>query len=255
MQNQDATTWPIFVISLSDAADRRANITRQLNDFGMPFTIVDAVDGRNGLPSQFEPMVDRDPSRSLVNRMLTDAEFACALSHLTIYRHIVDNALPGAIVLEDDAILTPLFREFIDARGHRAADLIQLDHAEGIRSLRHRAIHVDHNIRLVRAASNATLTTGYSVSLRGAEFILANALPLRAPADWPCDVSTLLTLLAVPRVVDHPDITAADSAIAEGRNLALQQSRTPKHIKENRRFFRTSYWRRWWFKRTTRRIS
>ena len=109
MQTVNNTAWPIFVISLKDATERRENITKQLNDCNLPFSIMDAIDGRKGLPAPFEPMVDRDPSRSRISRGLTDGEFACALSHMAVYRHVVENNLPGAIVLEDDAILTPLF--------------------------------------------------------------------------------------------------------------------------------------------------
>jgi glycosyl transferase family 25 len=249
-------SWPIFVISLLDASQRRENITRQLNNCSLPFTIMDAIDGRNGLPMRYEHLIDRDPTRSKTDRQLADGEYACALSHMAVYHHICDNNLQGAIVLEDDAILTPLFSEFMDTRGYNKADLVQLDHSGGRIWRLSKKQRLNQNIQLVVAASNATLTTGYSISRQGAEFILANSFPIHRTADWPCDLISLPVMLVLPRVVDHPDLaTAASSLEAERSLMAGERVRKPKKRKSIRRIFSTSYWRRWWFKRGTCFVS
>lgn len=247
------TPWPVCVISLIDCDDRRKRIKKQLERLSIQFEFVDAIDGRAGLAPQLESMIDRPGTETEFGRRMTDAEYACALSHMLIYKRILDQNLLGAIILEDDAILGPLFQEFIDAQGYEAGDLIQLDHWKGgvwKYSRRHR---LTASIELARASKNAFLTTGYSISQAAAAHILQHGLPLRAPADWPCDISVLRTMLAVPRVVDHPEIGGGESFIENKRALIEP---TPRQ-KENRslRFFKRSYWRRWWVKRMTKQIS
>ncbi len=146
--------WPIFVVSLADAAERRSAITAQCAALGLEPIIVDATDGRKGLPADCEAAVDRQGARARAGRMVTDAELACALSHHRVYRRIVEEGLPGAIVLEDDAILTPLFAEFLKGKGYLAADFVQLDHQDARVWYRRRKAWSDR-IELIPLAANA----------------------------------------------------------------------------------------------------
>lgn len=252
MPNQHHDDWPIIIISLPDAFERRQRITQQLNGLDLPFTIFNAIDGRHGLPIEYESMIDRAPERSRLSRKLSDAEYACALSHQAVYRQIIDDNLQGAIVLEDDAILTPLFSEFLAVEGYTTANLIQLDHLDGRVSRFGKERCLGARIRLKHAAANASLTTGYSISWNGAKYILQKSLPLRGTADWPCDITALGSMLALPRIVHHPDPSEENSYIEPQRSLVSQPQKTKT---SNGRFFYKSYWKRWWFKRTTRRVS
>lgn len=105
--------WPVFVISLADAIERRAPLLDQLRGFNLSFTVVEAVDGRRGLSAGDLARVDRSGAERRVGRPVSDRELACALSHQAVYRRILDEHSPGGIVLEDDAILTPLFPAFL----------------------------------------------------------------------------------------------------------------------------------------------
>ncbi len=244
--------WPIFVVSLTDATARRAAISTALGDRSLAFQFIDAVDGRSGLPPEYEEFVDRKKTVDTLGHSLTDGEYACALSHMSIYRRILEAGLPGALVLEDDAILTSLFDEFLAAEGWMAADLVQLDHFVGDVWRGERPFRLSERLILRKAARNASLTTGYSISSRGADFLLNMGLPLCGPADWPADTTEIGAMLALPRVVDHPPVGGANSTLEADRILARSEIRTgPRAL----RFFRRSYWQRWWFKRRTRRVS
>lgn len=245
--------WPVYVISLADAADRRRRICAQLDRLSIPFDFVEAIDGRRGLAPEFEPMIDRPGTEARLGHRMTDAEYACALSHMSVYRKIIDGGLPGAIVLEDDAILGPLFSEFLDARGYEAGGLVQLDHLHGTIWRFDRQPRLTAHIRLARAARNSYLTTGYSISRSAAAHLLRHGLPLRGLADWPCDVTEVSAMLALPCVIGHPDPGDQDSSIESER--ALIRRARPRGKKSALRFFRAGYWPRWWFKRMTKRIS
>lgn len=253
MRYAEIDRWPVFVVSLQDSMDRQNRIRTQLSELSIPFSFFDAIDGRGGLAPDHEVLVDRAGTEIQFGRKMTDAEYACALSHMSIYRTIVERNLSGAIILEDDAIVGPLFKAFYANRAYATADLIQLDHMHGDIWVFSKRMQLIEGVEIARAARNASLGTGYSISKRGAEYILSHGLPLRQPADWPCDVTPLPAMLAFPRVVDHPPWEGSDSTIEADRR-AIQLS-ILKERRSFRRFFKRAYWRRWWFKRLTVRVS
>ncbi|HHW34411.1 MAG TPA: glycosyltransferase family 25 protein [Paracoccus solventivorans] len=243
-------SWPIFVISLVDAQDRRDFIRKQCAAFGLDFEIIDAIDGRDGLPPELESKIDRVGAQAYMGRLMTDAEFACALSHQLAYERIVKNNLPGAIVLEDDAILTEAFADFIHSEGYLVADFIQMDH----RNARHWPWKKKYRFRqigLQQLAQNAGLATAYSLSNHAAQFVLSQSQPLKGHADWPCDMTPLRPLVAVPRLATQPPLDVIQSTLEAGRLQSISE-----HRKQNRRgrFVTADYWRRWLRKRLTKAI-
>lgn len=185
-----AGRWPIWVVSLPSAQDRRALIARNFAAAGLEFEFFDAIDGRKGLAPEYEAMVDRVRTLERDGTPMTDGEYACALSHQAVYLRIIEEDLPGAIVLEDDAMLTPAFRQFYLERGYEAAPLIQMFYFQA-RVWKGRGKTMTSGIRLYRLAEPAFAATGYSISHEAARRIRAESLPIRAPADWPCDTARL----------------------------------------------------------------
>lgn len=252
-EHASAPRWPIFVISLFDATARREAISAQLSSLNLKFEVVDAIDGRAGLPAELERMVDRPGTIVSYGRPMSDGEYACALSHLSVYERIIADDLPGAVVLEDDAIVGADFARFIHDRSYSYAPLIQLDHYHA-RTPRFGWTTQDAETTLLkRLARNAFLCSGYTISREGAEFILARALPLRLPADWPCDLRSLGPYCADPRLVDHPKGEADISSLRDERE-AHNQNR--KHTQFRRFKYQTkAYWEKRWLKLWTKRLS
>lgn len=244
--------WPIFVISLADATARRRTIRAQLDALALPFEIIDAVDGRKELTAEHERMIDREGTLRQFRRPMTNGEYACALSHMSVYRRIVDQGLPGAIVLEDDALLSPLFPLFLAQRGYLLASLVQMDHMyAGIWRFA-RQIKLTPGITLARWSRNSCLATGYSISASGAAYLLAHGLPIRAPADWPCDLLDIRPMLTLPQIVRQPLGDLGHSSLEAER---LQMGVPAKGKKRAGRFLERTYWRRWLAKRTTIMVS
>lgn len=252
----EPTHWPIFVISLADAHERRYRIAEQCADFGLAIEIVDAIDGRAGLPPEFEAEIDRESARVRHRRPLSDGEFACALSHRSVYRRILDDDLPGAIVLEDDAILSSSFADFIRKQGYREADFIQMDYWPARVFWRQRRSW-SSEIELIPLAENTCLASGYSISAEGARYMLSRTTPLAGLADWPCDLAPLQPLITFPKLVQQPQTLSGHSYLEAERAALLESERETRAPATSRwaRFGRRDYWRRWWMKRRTRRIS
>lgn len=245
--------WPIFVLSLDDAQARRAPLIAQLHEFGLKFEIFPAIDGRSKLPAQYEPLIDRDEARNQLQRDMTDGEFACALSHYSIYKKVENEGLPGAIVLEDDAILSPLFKDFVCSGGYELADLTLLDHWFA-RVWRFSRVRITEGIETGRVSRVPCLTTGYSISSDGCDFIIKNSIPIRRSADWPCDITEIGARATIPRIVDHPSPATSTSHLeTERQGLANSQ----KALIADKRYIgdRMLGWKAWLIKRASKKIS
>ena len=114
----------VFVISLPDSINRRKKIEHYLNKLNIRFEIIDAIDGRFGLPICWEQLINREKYQK--GSKLTDPVFACALSHIKVYQRIVNENLDFALVLEDDAIPQQDLIPYLVNEYYKDADLTQL---------------------------------------------------------------------------------------------------------------------------------
>jgi glycosyl transferase, family 25 len=108
-------------------------------------------------------------------------------------------------------------------------------------------------VKLLPVAENASLATGYALSAKAARHLLAQTDPLAGLADWPCDMTALGTVVTSPRLVDHPPVAMSGSAIETARRVLVDQ--VPPQRERWQRFATRTYWRRWWMKRNSHKIS
>lgn len=230
MRPVSVQTIPVFVVSLPDCTERREAISQALWNLGLTFEFVDAVDGRHGLDPQYESQIDRVGTQRRIGYALTDAEFACALSHVNVYRRMVSENLAYAVVLEDDAIPFPNLVPFLTHHDYRDADLTQL-HCSRPYVRRHGAKRVlgayTSYLRLPRL--NILYAVAYTVSYRAALHFVRYAVPVTRPADWPSPIDDLSAdkqcRVIYPSLVGHGSVKNVQSVI---------QSSGRKNVKERR---------------------
>lgn len=174
---------PAFVINLERSEARRRYITPHLAALGIPATLIPAFDGRKlELPKLISDGVySEQEAISAFSRPLSMAEIGCALSHASIYRKIVAESIPIALILEDDAQLVDGAAERIAALIDIAPDgweLIQLrfDSRE-VRRVSPELVEFEFRDEWPVAA------TAYLLTLAGARKLMENILPVRYPAD------------------------------------------------------------------------
>jgi len=245
--------WPIFIISLSNSTSRRKLLSEKLAGFGIEFEIIEAIDGRKGLPAQYEHFIDRAGTLRGFDREMTDGEYACALSHQKAYDTILERDVPGAIILEDDAIPTPGFKRFIETKAYNAGDLIQLDYANTFVRITGKKSLFD-GVCLRPVYCNSFLSTGYSISRKGAEYLHENSFPITAPADWPCDTTKIGTQVVVPPLIGHPVKTIEQSSLELGRKACLLEKKQ-KRIRDRKSISLSTRWSRWLRKRLSVKIA
>jgi len=243
---------PILVLTLKGADERRAPLVRRLQAMGLQYELFFGIDGRQGLPAEHEPLVDRSARINAGRRPMSDPEYACALSHLMIYRRIVERGLEQALILEDDAIIGSALAALARGAIRPVGDLMLLDHWKGF-FRRLGRIRLSAGFDAHRIAVPPDLATGYVVTRRAAGHFLDCAFPVRRVADWPCDIASLASYAVHPRIVDSPDQKAAPSQIRESRD-GMNRHGQPKPSGWRRRLTR-AYWQRWLRKRRYRRLD
>lgn len=102
----------IFVVSLARAEARVKYITAHLESLKVDYELIDAVDYQQLTPSDFERLTNTEAIQQ--NHYLTKGVVACSLSHIKVYKHIVENNVDVCLVIEDDAVLPKDIKKTLD---------------------------------------------------------------------------------------------------------------------------------------------
>lgn len=102
MEGIDAT----FVINLDRSTDRMTVMARQLETLGVPFQRFPAVDGAKVSRADLQRL-----ATPVCRTFCTPSMIGCALSHMNLWRLVVERGYERALVIEDDARLVPTFRQ------------------------------------------------------------------------------------------------------------------------------------------------
>lgn len=237
----------IFVLTLKGASERRSNLLSSLDKMNFSYELWYGIDGRSGLPPEYEAKIDRPAVQQNLGREMSDAEYACALSHNEIYRSIIARGIPDAIVLEDDACLEAHFEKMVHDLSSSPCELLLLDHRKG-RVSRRDLLDLNDQHDAYRVILPPELTTGYYVTGVAAAKMVELTGKISGVADWPCDISTLDCRVVMPRVISQPLEDIANSQI-HGQRQMLSTGKSAK------RFLSASYWKRWWLKKTGKKLG
>ena len=102
MEGIDAT----FVINLDRSVDRLAEMARQCQELGIPFQRFPAVDGAKVPADELERL-----ATPTCRAFCTPSMIGCALSHMNLWRLVVERGYERVLVIEDDARLVPGFKQ------------------------------------------------------------------------------------------------------------------------------------------------
>jgi len=96
----------IFIITLKKSTDRHS-LFRDLFD-GLDYDILWGVNGKELDLDELnnKGVIDLEKQIELLGKPLTKGEIGCALSHLNVYRTILDEGYKNALVFEDDIRLS-----------------------------------------------------------------------------------------------------------------------------------------------------
>jgi glycosyl transferase family 25 len=164
----------VFVISLKSSTDRRARIQNELEALGFAFRFVDGIDLRN-TDIRNHSDYDGERRRLYFGRDLEPGELGCLLSHREVYRIMVNENIPRALVLEDDARLEAdlprVLQSIINSKIEW--DMIRfLDKKKVYRKKCRRIGMLDAKHELARLPTNSGGAYGYLLNHRAASRLL-----------------------------------------------------------------------------------
>ena len=103
-----------IVINLPVAWERREAIDHEFRKVGLEYELWPAVDGHS-LTDSDRAAIDRRTRARLGLRPMDDSSIACLMSHLAIFRHLVESADEMVAVFEDDARFHYTLPDVLDA--------------------------------------------------------------------------------------------------------------------------------------------
>ena len=187
--------FSIFVINLKRSPERKANISKQLDDLALDYQYIEAIDG-----TQFKPyeVVEKYGEQvfytnSYNKQRMTLGSLGCLLSHIKFYELMIRDNIPVACVLEDDAELSPRFPEVLKSRTLQKVSwgTLLLGHYSMYRKSFNKgaeAVYYKQRVCpghfIARPAEFPFTTIGYLVKLSTARKLRDLAFPIRMPADW-----------------------------------------------------------------------
>ncbi|WP_169777455.1 glycosyltransferase family 25 protein [Campylobacter mucosalis] len=217
----------IFVINLEKDTQKRDDFVKNFSRFSLDYEFINGIYGGGISESELFKLV-----YDYKNCFLTKGEIGCALSHLKIYQKMIDENIPYALILEDDAGFSDEFCEIlakIDEFLSKKDDfelvcLMQLEDA----CFKNLTIKIDKNLRLYKFSSGFR-THGYIITKTAAAKLLKLNTPIILESDmWLqfYELSGLKIYTLSKDVIFTTDKDGANSSIGtqERLNFAKQKA-------------------------------
>jgi glycosyl transferase family 25 len=100
--------WPSYIINLAENVTRLANSARQMDDLGIGWTRLEAVNGWALTDAEVAAVYDARENARRAKHPLVRPEIGCYLSHVDAWRRVAaDDAHDGGFIFEDDFAATP----------------------------------------------------------------------------------------------------------------------------------------------------
>ena len=168
----------IIVISLIDAHQRRAQIQAQLSAHNLPFTWLDAVDGRQWSDDELSQFIDKKALYKNLSHKPIAGSIGCHLSHMKAYETLLSSDDEAMLILEDDAIIDKALPHYIEdlSQAISQIDILFLcDRRKNRPAIEIGKIGKDGEQAsiCVKRFSNIG-TTGYVINRRAARYLLDN---------------------------------------------------------------------------------
>jgi glycosyl transferase family 25 len=176
----------IFVINMKRSVERRRLMEKQLNAAGLKYEFWAATDGTLLPREEFERECD---VQACTERQWTPGQIGCALSHGRLYRHIVEQGIERALILEDDLILRPDFGALIPKLEQHLTDdeIIMLYFTPGANCTMTRAgavpVFNKYQLMYPMSCDNVLSTAAYMLSGKVAERMVKAVYPMSVCAD------------------------------------------------------------------------
>ncbi|MXX98551.1 MAG: glycosyltransferase family 25 protein, partial [Gammaproteobacteria bacterium] len=208
--------------------------SKQLDALGLEYQYIDAVDGRQFTPYEVVEKYGEQVfyTNSYNKQRMTLGSIGCLLSHIKFYDLMIENNIPVACVLEDDAVISPRLPQILTSETLQKVPW-------GTLLLGHYSIHrksfnkgaeavywrkkVCPGYYIARSAEFPFTTLGYLVKLSTAKRLRDLAFPIRMPADWVTGNTELtgatLRIITPPCIVSNEEYRVKSTTRGDPNNV------------------------------------
>jgi len=175
----------VFVISLSEATERRERMAKILGDLNISFEFIDAIDGRQFAMSA-HVNYDRAKRLKYFGRDLKGGELGCTLSHKLAYEKMLSDNIDQAIIFEDDVVLYDGFIDTIQAiqKCDVPYDMVRFMGRDKVLNAKQRKIiQLTDDVTLTRLCATPGGTYAYLITQTGAQKLLPHLEQIAYPID------------------------------------------------------------------------
>ena len=194
-----------YVVNMLKDTEKRATIERQLAQHPeLDYQIWNAVEGKK-LSEQEQKEMILPEFKQRYGRGGNLPAAGCSLSHDGIYRNMIENDVPYALILEDDAVLA--YNLFVD----EYVDLLNRNVPTAVMLTSDFWYHKNDKVKdvdckhAIYKTKEAYMTSGYLINKAAAQIILDHNYPVRYVADsWKLFVEFGVNLYGiVPHVTTY----------------------------------------------------
>lgn len=159
----------IYAISLKSSATRRSHIIEQFNNQNIKFNFFDAIqpdDNSN---------IANDLSLNISDCDLTQGEIACLLSHVSLWKKMIDEELTHIAIFEDDILLGESADLLLQGAEWmpNIADIIKLEKFASAAKMKLGAQQVSPNRKVRQLVGKHLGAAGYILTLKSAKLLLS----------------------------------------------------------------------------------
>lgn len=233
---------PIFIINLKQDSHKRKHMEKLCKQHNLNCQFIEAVYGKDLDEETLAKVYNKKESIDLIGRELTKGELGCALSHISIYKHMVDKNIKQAVIFEDDIQIEEDFSSIIQNINTLPDnwELILLGYFNGpvkkeklVKSYLRDRKKITDTHKLVRLKQTASGAHGYLINLKGARKLIEVLRTISLPIDEYTGNDNYTNLYAVfPRVVRVHDLFAKKQS-----NLELERHQIIDKFNPNRQRF------------------
>jgi len=218
----------IIIINLKRSTSRRLRIEREMKRVRLSYKFFNGVDGLQLTKEEVQTNID--PNHRFF-RQFNKGEIGCFLSHYSVYKKIVDDNLPYALILEDDIIISPRLPELlrlIESQINQG-DVISLysSFPEPCRLYKEKDINQNYYITKPHEVQLVMGTVAYVITLKAAENMVRNMLPMdNVVDDWRYWLQKKLILdfkIVFPHPVDVIDTYSDVTESVGGLGLRIKK--------------------------------
>lgn len=177
---------PCWIISFEPPTPSARQLCMELDNQGVEYTVVPAVDGRRAPPELQDPEF-LGIGKSLIRhqRLLSNAELGCYLSHYRMLKRAWEVGLERVCILEDDVGLEPCFGQVLSSMTSWGSE-VEFVRLMGLKVRKRRTLFPVPDCeshRLVRPERGLCGTQGYVINRPGIRKVLDTACAIGEPID------------------------------------------------------------------------